>query len=72
MRCGARFDENTVSLGQGGTSGGIGVVVRLAFSNPSRQPPEGLRPLSFRLLSLFGEEDFQGGLSGTRNWDTVL
>ena len=28
-------------LGQGGTSGGLEWVVRPAFPNPSRQPPEG-------------------------------
>ena len=47
---------------------GVGVGVRLGHYNPLKAS----RPLSFRLLSLFGNEDFQGGLNGTRIWDTVL
>ena len=69
-RCGATFDENAVPLGQDFRVVWSGCPVGVL--EPVYNPLKASRPLSFRLLSLFGKENFQGGLSGTRNWDTVL
>jgi len=55
-RCGATFEENTVPLGQGGTSGGF-------WERDNQIHPGAPRPLSFRLLSPFGKGDFQRSAS---------
>ncbi len=59
-RCGATFDGNSVPpWTRGDFRGVLGVAVRSAVPNRSRQPPEGFTTPSFRLLSPFGKGDFQ-------------
>ncbi len=67
LRCGVTFDENSVPLAQGGTSGGFrnglsGRPCQTGHDNPLKasRPPSCSRPLSFCLLSPFGKGDFQG------------